>query len=159
MTRDPDAIPVVYLDTSVYGRPFDDLAIGANRRESKAVQAILESIGAGTTRLVSSFAIQEECARATPAVRDLEAAVRGHAAVQIAPTPAVTTLTGRLVAEAGLKPAEIQHIACAALAGAQVFLSCNPKRLRKQAAIEAVLGHPFAMQSPTDFVRLALKRA
>ena len=154
--RDPDAVPVVYLDTSVYGRPYDDPTVGANRREIRAVAGIIEAVGAGQAQLVSSFAVQEECARATPEVRAFEESLRGHAAAVVPPSPEVEALAARLTEAAGLKPGESLHVACAALAGAGEFVSCNPRRLRKQAAIEAALGRPFPMMSPTDFVREAL---
>jgi predicted nucleic acid-binding protein len=154
--RDPDAVPVVYLDTSVYGRPYDDPNVGANRREIRAVASIVEAVGSGAARLVSSYAVQEECARAAPNVRAFEESLRGHAAAIVPPSPEVERLAARLTETAGLKPAESLHVACAALAGAGEFISCNPRRLRKQAAIEAALGHPFVMMSPTDFVREVL---
>ena len=153
MERDPDAIPVVYLDTSVYGRPFDDPAVGGNRREIRAVQAVVDAIQEGEAQLVSSFAVQDECARAKADVQALEQALRELAQTIVPATPEVEALAARLTAEAGLKPGDSRHIACAVLAGASDFLSCTPRRINKQAAVESVLGHAFPMMSPSDFVR------
>jgi hypothetical protein len=153
MERDPDAIPIVYLDTSVYGRPFDDPAVGANRREIRAVRALVDAIQEGDAQLVSSFAVQDECARANADVQALEQAMREFAQTVVPATPEVEALAARLTAEAGLKPGDSRHIACAVLAGASDFLSCTPRRISKQAAIEAVLGHAFPMMTPSDFVR------
>ncbi len=151
--RDPDEIPVVYMDTSVYGRPFDNPLVGSNRREIRAVAHIIEAIHTGTAELVTSFVVQQECAPATAEVRELEESLRVEAAADILRTPELEALAARLAEGADLKQAESLHIACAALSEATNFLSCNPRRIRKQAAIEAVLGRPFAMSNPADFVR------
>ena len=156
MERDPDAIPVVYLDTSVYGRPFDDPLVGGNRREIRAVQTLVQAIQDGNAQLVSSFAVQDECARANPDVQALEIALRELAQTVIPATPEVEALAARLTAEAGLKPGDSRHVACAVLAGAGDFLSCTPRRISKQEAVEAVLGHAFPMMTPSDFVREVL---
>jgi len=156
MERDPDAIPVVYLDTSVYGRPFDDPAVGSNRREMRAVQTLVDAIQEGNAQLVSSFVVRDECARANPDVQALEQAMRELAQTVVPATPEVEALAARLTAEAGLKPGDSRHVACAVLAGASDFLSCTPRRISKQAAVEAVLGHGFPMMTPSDFVREVL---
>ena len=153
--RDPDAVPVVYLDTSVYGRPYDDPTVGANRREIRAVASIIQAIGAGGAHLVSSFAVQEECARATPEVRDFEELLRGHAATVVPPSPEVEALAAQLTEAAGLKPGESLHVGLRG-AGGRGRVCRVPRRLRKQPAIEAALGRPFTMLSPTDFVREVL---
>ena len=156
MERDPDAIPVVYLDTSVYGRPFDDPAVGTNRREIRAVQTLVDAIQAGNAQLVSSFAVLDECARANADVQALEQALREFAQTVVPASPEVDALAARLTAEAGLKPGDSRHIACAVLAGASDFLSCTPRRINKQPAVEAVLGHAFPMWTPSDFLREVL---
>jgi hypothetical protein len=153
MERDPDAIPVVYLDTSVYGRPFDDPAVGTNRREIRAVRALVDAIQEGDAQLVSSFAVQDVCARANADVQALEQAMREFAQTVVPATPEVEALAARLTVEAGLKPGDSLHVACAILAGAGDFLSCTPRRISKQAAVEAVLGHAFPMMTPSAFVR------
>lgn len=54
---------LVYLDTNVYARPFDDQTQAMIQKEANAFQAIITAVKAGSLRLLSSDILAFEVAQ------------------------------------------------------------------------------------------------
>ena len=132
----------IYLDTSVYNRPFDDQTQPRIWLETLALALILQLVEAGEATLVNSSVLEFEnsknpfsprqdwmarCLEQATAYQRVDASIREHA----------ETLEGY-----GLRA-----VACAEAAGADYFLTCDDRLLKKQKYIN------ISSMNPLGFVQ------
>jgi predicted nucleic acid-binding protein len=137
----------IYLDTSVYNRPFDDQTQPRIWLETLALALILQLVEAGEATLVNSSVLEFEnsknpfslrqdwmarCLEQATAYQRVDASIREHA----------ETLEGY-----GLRAIDALHVACAEAAGADYFLTCDDRLLKKQKYIN------ISSMNPLDFVQ------
>jgi predicted nucleic acid-binding protein len=140
----------IYLDTSVYNRPFDDQTQPRIWLETLALALILQLVEAGEATLVNSSVLEFEnsknpfslrqdwmarCLEQATAYQRVNASIREHA----------ETLEGY-----GLRAIDALHVACAEAAGADYFLTCDDRLLKKQKHIN------ISSMNPLDFVQKVL---
>lgn len=143
-----------YLDTSVYNRPFDEQAQPRIWLETLALSVILQMVEQGDIELVTSTVLAYETSR-NP--NDLN---RQYIA-KITQTAKVTQIVDESVRQRarnletkGIKALDALHAACAEMVGAQYFVTCDDRfirRYRKMARTSL-----FACD-PTEFVRLVTR--
>jgi predicted nucleic acid-binding protein len=125
----------VYLDTSVYNRPFDDQTQPRIWLETLALVVILQMVEAGEVRLVNSSVLRYENSRNPFPLRKrwVNRCLR------------LAVYDQRVLEKQGLKAIDALHIACAEAAGSEYFLTCDDRVLRRYQGGIKVL-------NPVDFV-------
>lgn len=135
----------VYLDTNVYNRPFDDQAQPRIWLETLAFAVILQMVDAGSVTLVSSSVLAYENSRNPfPARRRWVARCLTSAAFYQRVDGDIRARAEELE-EAGVRPLDALHLACAEAAASSVFLTCDD-HLAKHYKGE------LKLMNPVDFV-------
>jgi predicted nucleic acid-binding protein len=136
----------VYLDTSIYNRPFDDQTQPKIYLETQAVIVILQMIESQLVELVNSSVLEYENSR-NPWNLPQQAMNRY---LQMAVITQRVNETIRERAEQleriGIKAVDALHIACAEASNSNYFLTCD-KRL-----INRCVGLPVKTLNPIDFI-------
>lgn len=136
----------LYLDTSVYNRPFDDQTQPKIFLESQAVVIILQMVETGMIDLVSSSVLEYENSR-NPYPLKQEAMNRY---LQMAEARQMVDEAIRQRSEElghnGLKAVDALHVACAEMLRSDYFITCD-KRLINRCA-----GLMLKVVNPVDFV-------
>ena len=126
----------LYFDNNVYNRPFDNRNVPRNRIEARAVQELLVRIEAGEIELVSSFVVEEEHSRLSiPARREEVRRLMDLAQAFVALQPTIFERAHGLRG-VGLAANDALHLAAAERAGADYFVTCDDKLLRKARSVE-----------------------
>lgn len=129
----------IYLDTSVYGRPFDDQSQERIRKEAEAFVDIFAEVVKGAMTLIGSDILKLEVRR-NPDVLERERieAYFIYCDKMISQSEAVLKVAQELrKITTGVRDAI--HIASAAIGNAQYFLSCDDRVTRKASQIEDTL--------------------
>jgi predicted nucleic acid-binding protein len=126
---------LIYLDMCSIQRPLDDRTQLRIQVESEAVLAIISLCESGTCELVSSDALVYEASRNPhPDRRAYAEDVLRRDRRFVGLTPE-TEERARAYNEAGLKPLDALHLACAVAAGADDFCTCDDRLLRRARAV------------------------
>jgi len=117
---------LLYFDTKVLCRPFDDQTIRRIRTETEAFERILEKIRTREATFITSdilvFEIQSIISPAKRAKVSIYLRFRqGHHAA----TPETLTIANEIIRNFRLSPRDAFHAASALLGEAQYFLSCD----------------------------------
>ena len=136
----------VYLDTSVYNRPFDDQTQPKVFLETQAVILILQMVEAKLIELVSSSVLEYENSR-NPFIVNQQSMERY---LQIATLRVLLNenIRGRAkqLEQQGIKAIDALHVACAEASQSDYFITCD-KRL-----INRCQGLTLKAINPTDFI-------
>jgi predicted nucleic acid-binding protein len=121
----------VYLDTSVYNRPFDDQGQTRIRLESEAFLSIVEKAILGSISIIGSSILAYENTQ-NPFV---------HRKERVLSYLSVATRNIRLnnfirkkallLEDIGIDPLDALHIACAEFGGAEYFITCDDDVIKK----------------------------
>lgn len=135
----------VYLDTNVYNRPFDDQAQPRIWLETLAFAVILQMIDAGSVTLVSSSVLSYENSRNPFPTRRRWVARCLTSAGFYQRVDGDIRARAEELEEAGLRPLDALHLACAEAAASSIFLTCD----------DHVANHyrgELKVMNPVDFV-------
>lgn len=135
----------LYLDTSVLNRPFDDQKQPRIWLETLAFSLVLSLIETGEADLVSSPMHTLENAQSPLALRRLW--VRkclDLATHSVTLTDAIRQRANALV-QNRQKPLDALHLACAEAAGAEYFLTCDDRLIKRYIGA-------LVVQTPPHFV-------
>lgn len=142
-------ITSVYLDTSVYNRPFDDQNQTRVRLETEAFLLILEKAVSKSVRIASSSVlIYENSYNPFPERKERVSSFLSVASKFIRLTEAVKQ-RAQAIEKAGIEPIDALHIACAE-SGADFFVTCDDgiiKKVRKNSAMFNI-----EVYNPLEFV-------
>ncbi len=155
---------VIYLDTNVYVRPFDNQNQKKIRDETNAFLKIVDGIKDGRLILLGSDILEFEVENVLDTekrnlIRDYLELCSEHCES----SEDVLNLGKRLQSECRVRARDALHIASAILGGARYFLSCDGKVTRmKQARCYRRLARAyrqeyFSVMNPTLFVEKMLK--
>ena len=136
----------VYLDTSVYNRPFDDQTQPRIWLETLAFAVILQMVETGSLELVTSSVLEYENNRNPFRLRrNWVARCSGLASVH---HEVDEDIKGRAeeLEQQGLKAVDALHVACAEAAGSEYFLTCDDQLVRRYR------GEKLRVLNPVDFV-------
>lgn len=137
---------LVYLDTSIYNRPFDDQTQPKIYLETQAVILILQMVEAKLIELVNSSTLEYENSRNPfPLNQSAMARYLQMAVVKQLVNPAIKVRTEQLE-QLGLKAMDALHLACAEASNSDYFITCD-KRL-----INRAQGLTLKVMNPTDFI-------
>jgi predicted nucleic acid-binding protein len=135
----------IYLDTSVYNRPFDDQTQVRIALETQALRAILQLIESGAATLIDSAALRYENGR-NPNVSRRTWVERCLELAQFYQPMTDGVAERALELEArGMGALDATHAACAEAADCAYLLACDDRFLRRyQRELSAL--------NPVDFV-------
>ena len=140
----------VYLDASALNRPFDDQSLPRNRLEAEAVIAILGKVEEGVVELISSSALLYENLK-SPLVdrREYVVTYLDMASIFVTTDEALRE-RAREIAQQGITPLDALHLASAERAGAEWFVTCDDRVLRKARRGRLTVG--VKISTPVEFV-------
>lgn len=131
----------IYLDCCCLQRLYDDQAQPRIRFETEAVFAILAAVQNGDITLLSSEAIEYELSRIPDDARYHEA----MSLLLLATERLILTDEVEIMAEsfeiAGIAAMDSVHLAIASCAGADYFVTCDDKLLRKSRSLTDLKCH------------------
>ena len=128
----------VYLDVNIYNRPFDDQGQVRIRLETIAIFSIMQNIKSKELSLIWSFIIDyENSINPHDDVRQEVELLSSLASKTILPGDAIATKAKKFESK-GIKPRDALHIACALEAGADYFLTCDDKLIKKASQISGL---------------------
>lgn len=161
-----DVGPLIYCDTNVYARPFDNQSQPVIQAEANAFVEIMKRIRNGAFRLLSSDILEFEIANILEEGK--RSKVRSYldlCSEHVASTEDVLALGRRIQKNCHVRPRDALHIASAVIGQARYFLSCDSKVTKmKQARCYRRLGRDlrleyFSAMSPIRFVEKTEKGA
>lgn len=139
----------VYLDTSVYNRPFDDQTQPRIWLETLAVSVILQMVEEGNARLVSSSVVAYEISRhPDEAKRQWIQQITKQATVNLTVNESIRQ-RGQELEQKGLKAMDALHVATAEAALVTCFVTCDDRLIRRY---RAMLNQPIVVCTPAEFV-------
>lgn len=135
----------IYIDTSVFNRPFDNQTQPRIILETQALRTILQLIEDGPLELVGSSVLDYENSRnASPPrrhwVRQCLQLAKTHQ-----PLHNATIQRAKMLEQTGIKQVDALHIASAETAECEVFLACDDRLLRRYQG-------PVRALNPVNFV-------
>jgi len=147
----------IYLDTSVYGRPFDDQSEERVRQEAEAFVDILAAVVAGRLICLNSDILRLEGRRnASAAERERIEDFLTLCAEAVAESAEVLRLAQALQ-QRTLRVHDALHLASAAVGRADYVLTCDDRLVNRAGEIQAMLatrGIPITVMNPRTFIGL-----
>ena len=140
----------VYLDTSVYNRPFDDQSQSRVRLEAEAFLSILEKAVSGAISILGSSALLYENSRNPFA--DRKERVSSYLAIASKVIMTSDSIKKRAVSLKllGIGPFDALHLACAEDGGAEYFVTCDYAIIKKAKKDQTVVR--MMVCNPLEFV-------
>lgn len=139
----------IYLDTNVYNRPFDDQTQVRIRLETIAIFAILQLIKSKELLLVWSFLLTYENSLNPSEDIKMEIEKLSSLASENVDSSEDIRKKAKEYELIGIKPRDAIHISCALNSGADYFVTCDDKILRKTDK----LGLNLLILNPIDFIK------
>jgi len=136
----------VYLDTSVYNRPFDDQTQPRIWLETLAFAVILQMVEAGSLELVTSSVLEYENSRNPFLVRRNWVAHCSRLASFYHEVDERIRQRAEELEQQGLQPVDALHMACAEATGSEYFLTCDDRVVRR------CQGEKLRVLNPVGFV-------
>lgn len=137
---------IIYLDTSIYNRPFDDQTQPKIHLETQAVILILQMVEAHLSELVNSTVLEYENSRNPyPIKQQAMSRYLQMAAIKQLVNERIKQRASDLEKQ-GIKPIDALHVACAEASNSDYFITCD-KRL-----INRCQGLPTKTLNPVDFI-------
>ncbi len=117
----------IYLDTSVYNRPFDDQTQPRIWMETLALALVLQLVEAGEATLVNSSVLEYENSRNPISLRQdwMARCLEQSTAYQLVDES--IRKRAESLEKHGLKAIDALHAACAESAGVDYLLSCDDR--------------------------------
>ena len=137
----------IYLDTSVYNRPFDDQTQPRIWLETLALALVLQLVEAGEAMLINSTVLEFENSRNPFSLRQDWMSRCLEQATDYQRVDESIRERAETLEKHGLKAIDSLHVACAESAGADYFLTCDDRLLKKQKHITV------SSMNPLDFVQ------
>jgi predicted nucleic acid-binding protein len=137
----------IYLDTSVYNRPFDDQTQPRIWMETLALALVLQLVEAGEATLVNSSVLEFENSRNPISLRHDWMARCLEQSTEYQLVDESIRERSESLEKRGLKAIDALHVACAESAGVDYFLTCDDRLLKKQKHVSV------PSMNPLDFVQ------
>ncbi len=139
---------LIYFDTNVYSRPFDNQSRPAIQREANAFLEVIAQVRNGTFRLLNSDILEFEVANILK--EDKRSKVSSYLELcseHVASSDDVLALGTRVQRSCHVRPRDALHVASAIIGGARFFLSCDNKVTQiKQARCYRKIGRSFRLE-------------
>ena len=144
---------LIYVDTSVYNRPFDDQTQPRIWLETLAFSVILQMIENNLASLIHSAVVDYENSRNPDQMR--RAWVRKVTAQATDYQRVDTDIRQRasILEKGGLKPLDALHVACGEAARADYFITCDDRLITRYQGLPQQTRN-LTVCNPTEFVRM-----
>jgi len=140
---------IVYLDENCFQRGFDDHAQVRIKMEAIACQDVIQRAEAGELDLVWSFMLLDETLQCPFSERKMAVLrLSKICKIRIGPSDDVYRRAVSLGKEYGLAAKDAVHLACAAVAHSDIFLSCDDDIIKKIKRLENM-----EIMNPIDYIR------
>lgn len=139
----------IYLDTSVYNRPFDDQGQTRIRLETEAFLLILEKAISGTIRIIASSALEYENSLNSFIERRERVASYLSVASNFIKLNNIIKKRALALENSGIEPIDALHLAIAE-ENADYFLTCDDGILKKSKKQSSVI--KIEVCNPLEFV-------
>lgn len=140
----------VYLDTSVFNRPFDDQNQTRIRLEAEAFLSILEKAVSGAITIIGSSTLHYENSRNPFVERKERVSSYLNIASKIVVVSDNVIVRAVSLEHAGIEPIDALHLACAESGGAEYFVTCDDNIIKKARKDQAMV--QMAVCGPLEFV-------
>jgi PIN domain len=140
----------VYLDTSVYNRPFDDQTQPRIWLETLALAVILQMIETGEIQLVSSSVVSYENSCNPFPIRKRWVTRCLQLAAQSQHVDERIRARAQELEMEGIGAIDALHLACAEAAESQYFLTCDDRVVRRYSGSMQVLNPVNFVMSTTE---------
>jgi len=141
----------IYLDTSVYNRPFDDQGQPRIWLETLAFSVLLQMIEEKRIALVTSSVIRYENSRNPFPDRQRWVSQVIALASTIQRVDTSIRLRAVTLENMGVNPLDALHLACAEAAAVDWFVTCDDRLRRRYRSLSSA---PLGICEPTELVRL-----
>lgn len=121
----------IYLNASALNRPFDDQSLPRNRLEAEAALAILDKVEGEDIELISSSALLYENLMSPLVDRRAYIATYLDMASDFVVADEALRERAREIEQEGIAPLDALHLASAERAGAEWFIACDDRILRR----------------------------
>jgi predicted nucleic acid-binding protein len=135
----------IYVDTSVFNRPFDDQTQPRIVLETQALRTILQLVESEQLELVSSSVLDYENSRNANPTRQSWVRRCLELAKTYQPLQNEIIQRAKMLEGEGLKQIDALHVASAEQASCDVFLACDDRLLRRYSG-------PVKAMNPVNFV-------
>lgn len=142
----------IYLDTSVYNRPFDDQSQPRIWLETLALSVILQMIENNVVTLISSAMVEYENSRNPHSVRRGWVEKVTHLAAEVQPVNESIRQRANYLEQQGLKAMDALHVACAEAAKADYFVTGDDRLINRYQPLKKA-DNALVVCNPTEFVR------
>jgi predicted nucleic acid-binding protein len=139
----------VYLDTSVYNRPFDDQSQTRIRLEAEAFLSFIEKAIHGSITIIGSSALLYENSRNPLAERKERVSSFLEMVAKVVKASATVRRRAIFLESLGIDSIDALHLACAEAGGAEYFVTCDDAIIKRAKKNQAVL--KVAVRSPLAF--------
>jgi predicted nucleic acid-binding protein len=142
----------IYLDTSVYNRPFDDQTQPRIWLETLAFSVILQMIENNIATLITSSVVDYENSR-NP--HQLRRAWVNKVTVFAADRQLVNEeirQRAEALEQGGIKPIDALHVACAEMAKGDYFVTCDDRLINRYRRLQQ--DTDLMVCNPTELVRI-----
>ncbi|NJN22363.1 MAG: type II toxin-antitoxin system VapC family toxin [Leptolyngbya sp. RL_3_1] len=135
----------VYIDTSVFNRPFDDQTQPRIILETQALRTILQLAENGDLEIVGSSILDYENSRNTNPIRQSWVNRCLQLAKTHQPLQKEIIQRAKMLEQEGVKQVDALHLASAEIAQGDIFLACDDRLLRRYQG-------PLKAMNPVNFV-------
>lgn len=136
----------IYLDTSIYNRPFDDQGQPKIFLEAQAVILILQMVEAQLIELVSSSVLEYENSQNPFPIKQQAMSRSLQMATVRQPVDEAIRQRAEQLSQQGIKAVDALHVACAEAAKCDYLITCD-RRL-----INRCRGMALKTLNPVDFI-------
>ena len=144
-------VPRIFLDTCCFSRLGDDRSQFRIRQEMRAMESLFDLKAAGKVRLITAFPVYLEVAR-TKNEKRREATMSLLEYCDFVPVDVdILDMHVRALDDYGLSQPDKVQLICASLAGADVFLTCDDKLLRRGSVVDAAL--KILVANPANWIQ------
>lgn len=146
---------LIYLDTNVFGRPFDDRSYLRIEIEAQASLAILNMIEENKLNCLGSDILKLEVAQTPMPKRIRIQSLITLCSTNISETDILKNLALKIYRKNIIEPRDALHIASACLGKAEYFITCDNEIIRKAEKIEEdlkELGYNINICGVLDFI-------
>lgn len=140
----------IYLDTSVYNRPFDDQSQARIRLEAEAFLSILEKTMAGAVSIISSSVLAYE--NSLSPFPERKERISDYVALASRTVKMSDAIRKRasIIEAAGFDSLDAMHLACAESGSAEYFITCDDTITKKAKRNPGVVS--LFVCSPLEFL-------
>ena len=133
----------IYLDTSIYNRPFDDRTQPKIFLETQAVILILQMVEAKLIELVSSSVLEYENSRNPYAIKQRFMNQYLQIAIMRQQVNEPIRQRAEQLELQGIKPIDALHVACAEAANSNYFITCDKRLINRCQELTIVTLNPI----------------